>query len=48
VGDEGGFAPKLESAEAALDAIALAVKNAGYKLGKDIASLWTSPPPNST
>ena len=37
VGDEGGFAPKLASAEAALDAIALAVKNAGYKLGKDIA-----------
>jgi enolase len=36
VGDEGGFAPKLASAEAALDAIALAVKNAGYKLGKDI------------
>jgi len=37
VGDEGGFAPKLESIEAALDSIALAVKNAGYKLGKDIA-----------
>ena len=37
VGDEGGFAPKLESIEAALDAICLAVKNAGYKLGKDIA-----------
>ena len=37
VGDEGGFAPKLESAEAALDAIALAVKEAGYKFGKDIA-----------
>ncbi|HUR56116.1 MAG TPA: phosphopyruvate hydratase, partial [Opitutaceae bacterium] len=36
VGDEGGFAPKLESAEAALDAIAAAVKAAGYKLGKDI------------
>ena len=36
VGDEGGFAPKLASAEAALDAIALAVKNAGYKLGKEI------------
>ncbi len=36
VGDEGGFAPKLESAEAALDVISLAVKNAGYKLGKDI------------
>jgi enolase len=36
VGDEGGFAPKLESAEAALDVIASAVKDAGYKLGKDI------------
>jgi enolase len=36
VGDEGGFAPKLESTEAALDAIALAVKGAGYKLGRDI------------
>ena len=37
VGDEGGFAPKLASATAALDIIALAVKNAGYKLGSDIA-----------
>ena len=37
VGDEGGFAPKLASAEAALDIISVAVKNAGYKLGKDIA-----------
>jgi enolase len=37
VGDEGGFAPKLESNEAALDAIAAAVKGAGYKLGRDIA-----------
>ncbi|HTL69387.1 MAG TPA: phosphopyruvate hydratase, partial [Lacunisphaera sp.] len=36
VGDEGGFAPKLASTEAALDVIALAVKNAGYKLGKDV------------
>jgi enolase len=36
VGDEGGFAPKLASTEAALDAIALAVKNAGYTLGKDV------------
>src|SRR6266566_6658666 len=36
VGDEGGFAPKLESTEAALAVIALAVKNAGYKLGKEI------------
>lgn len=36
VGDEGGFAPNLESNEAALEAIAKAVKQAGYKLGKDI------------
>ena len=36
VGDEGGFAPELESNEAALEAIAKAVKKAGYKLGKDI------------
>jgi enolase len=37
VGDEGGFAPNLESADAALDVIEVAVKQAGYKFGKDIA-----------
>jgi len=36
VGDEGGFAPKLDSIVAVLDVIALAVKNAGYKLGQDV------------
>lgn len=36
VGDEGGFAPVLPSNEAALEIIAKAVKDAGYKLGKDI------------
>ncbi|MEA3187512.1 MAG: enolase [Chthoniobacter sp.] len=36
IGDEGGFAPKLESADDALETIAAAVKKAGYKLGKDI------------
>ncbi len=36
VGDEGGFAPNLESNEAALAAIKTAVANAGYELGKDI------------
>jgi len=36
VGDEGGFAPKLDSAEAALEAILAAVKGAGYKAGKQI------------
>ena len=34
VGDEGGFAPKLESAEAAVEVILQAVKDAGYKAGK--------------
>src|SRR5205085_1812220 len=36
VGDEGGFAPKLDSAEAAIDAILQATKDAGYKAGKQI------------
>jgi enolase len=36
VGDEGGFAPRLESAEDAIEAILLATKNAGYKAGKQI------------
>jgi enolase len=33
VGDEGGFAPKLDSAEAAIEAILQATKDAGYKSG---------------
>jgi enolase len=36
VGDEGGFAPDLESNRAALDLIAEAVGKAGYRLGDDI------------
>jgi enolase len=36
VGDEGGFAPKLASNRAALEAIAAATKAAGYKLGKEV------------
>ncbi|NDG70166.1 MAG: phosphopyruvate hydratase [Proteobacteria bacterium] len=36
IGDEGGFAPALSSAEDALDSIAKAVKAAGYKFGKEI------------
>src|SRR5881628_2197048 len=36
VGDEGGFAPKLDSAEAAVEAILSATKDAGYKAGKQI------------
>ena len=36
VGDEGGFAPKLNGTEDALDTIAIAVKNAGYSLGDEV------------
>src|SRR5213594_2283660 len=36
VGDEGGFAPKLDSAESAIDAILQATKEAGYKAGRQI------------
>ncbi len=36
VGDEGGFAPKLEGTEDALDTIITAIKNAGYKSGTEV------------
>ncbi len=36
VGDEGGFAPKLNGINDALDCIVEAIKSAGYKPGKDI------------
>ncbi|MCF7762050.1 MAG: phosphopyruvate hydratase [Verrucomicrobia bacterium] len=36
VGDEGGFAPNLESTEDAIEAILQATKAAGYKAGKEI------------
>jgi enolase len=36
VGDEGGFAPNLPSAEAALDFVMKAIEQAGYKAGKDM------------
>ncbi|MGA8482000.1 MAG: phosphopyruvate hydratase [Chthoniobacterales bacterium] len=37
VGDEGGFAPNLNSVEDTLDTIAKAIEKAGYILGSDIA-----------
>jgi len=37
VGDEGGFAPNIKSAEAALDFVMQAVEKAGYKPGEDVA-----------
>ncbi len=37
IGDEGGFAPKLDTAAEALDFIMQAIEGAGYKPGKDVA-----------
>ncbi|MBB0990174.1 phosphopyruvate hydratase [Dietzia sp. SLG510A3-30A2] len=37
LGDEGGFAPSVESTTAALDLIAEAIEKAGYSLGTDVA-----------
>jgi enolase len=37
VGDEGGFAPDLESNEAALDALVAGIEAAGYRPGDDVA-----------
>ena len=36
VGDEGGFAPAFRSADDALQSLAQAIENAGYKLGEDV------------
>jgi len=36
VGDEGGFAPNLKSANEALEFLAKAVENAGYRLGDEV------------
>lgn len=36
VGDEGGFAPELDGTEDAIETIAKATENAGYKFGEEI------------
>ncbi|QWK19689.1 MAG: phosphopyruvate hydratase [Hydrogenobacter thermophilus] len=36
VGDEGGFAPQIESTEKALDMLMLAIEKAGYTPGEDV------------
>ncbi len=36
VGDEGGYAPNLKSADAALDAIMTAIERAGYRPGEEV------------
>jgi len=48
VGDEGGFAPRLHSAEEAMEFLDHAVENAGYKVGVDIASIWIRQPASYT
>ena len=45
VGDEGGFAPNLASAEAALGFVMQAIESAGYRPGEDI---WLALDPAST
>lgn len=37
VGDEGGYAPNLNSVEHALDSIVAAIRNAGYEPGRDVS-----------
>ena len=37
VGDEGGFAPNLKSAQAALDFVMASIEKAGYKPGEEVA-----------
>jgi enolase len=37
VGDEGGFAPNLKSAQAALDFVVASIEKAGYKPGDEVA-----------
>ena len=45
VGDEGGFAPNLQSNVEAIEYILKAIKNAGYKAGKDV---WIALDPASS
>ncbi|HEY5393063.1 MAG TPA: phosphopyruvate hydratase [Hanamia sp.] len=37
VGDEGGFAPNIQSNEEAIETVLAAIEKAGYKAGKDVA-----------
>ena len=48
VGDEGGFAPNLESNQAALDVIVDAVNRAGYVLARTFTLPWTLRAVNSS
>src|SRR5207245_11292362 len=46
VGDEGGFAPRLDSVEDAIESILQATKNAGYQSGKQIFLALDVPAPD--
>ena len=48
VGDEGGFAPNLPSADAALEFVMSAIGKAGYKAGTTSCSASTARRPNSS
>ena len=48
VGDEGGFAPNLKSAEEALGFITKACEKAGYRPGEDVTFALDPPPPSSS
>ena len=48
VGDEGGFAPNLASADAALGFVMQAIEAAGYPPGEDVVWRSIRPPPNSS
>jgi len=48
VGDEGGFAPNLKSAEQALDYVMKAIEKAGYKRAKTLRWRSTRLQPNSS
>jgi enolase len=48
VGDEGGFAPNLPSAEAALDFCVKAIESAGFKPGRTSRWASTAPRPSSS
>lgn len=46
LGDEGGFAPELDSPEDALDLLVRAIKNAGYEAGHDGVAIALDPAAN--
>ena len=48
VGDEGGFAPALDSNEAPLELLVSSIQSAGYSPGTTSRSAWIRPPASSS